>query len=323
MTETYRAMLCRRLGPPELLEDAQLPRRGLQPGEVRVAIRAAGINFPDLLQIAGEYQHKPSLPFVPGFEAAGEIVETAPDVKEEYKAGDAVILRLRGGGYAEEAVTRAETLLPKPDDWSFEEAAAFPVAAITAWTALVQRGRLRAGETLLVLGAGGGTGLAAVTLGARLGARVVAVASSEDKRGAAREAGATLCLDPAQPDWWRDVRADVVFDPVGGALFDQAFRALAPAGRWLVIGFAGGASPAPAANRLLLREVELIGVRAGEQGRRNPAAGAEQEKALRAWLVSSQGRPRLGAVYQLDQAGAALRRLADRMATGKIVLRVG
>jgi NADPH2:quinone reductase len=124
------------------------------------------------------------------------------------------------------------------------------------------------------------------------------------------------------------VQADVVFDPVGGALFDQAFRAVAPAGCWLVIGFAGGASPAPAANRLLLREAELIGVRAGEQGRRNPAAGVEQEKALRDWLVSrpsirSEGRPRLGAVYRLDQAGAALRCMADRMATGKIVLRVG
>lgn len=321
MTETYRAMLCRRLGPPEVLEQAQLARRRLQSGEVRVAIRAAGINFPDLLQIAGKYQHKPAMPFVPGFEAAGEIVEIAPDV-EGCKAGDAVILRLRGGGYAEEAVTKAATLLPKPEAWSFEEAAAFPVAAITAWTALVQRGRLRAGETLLVLGAGGGTGLAAVSLGVTLGARVIAVASSAEKREAAREAGATLCLDPARPDWWRDVRADVVFDPVGGALFDQAFRALAPAGRWLVIGFAGGASPAPAANRLLLREAELIGVRAGEQGRRDPVAGAEQEAALRAWLVSSQGRPRLGAVYQLDQAGAALRRMADRMATGKIVLRV-
>lgn len=327
MTGRYRAMLCRRLGPPEVLEEAWLTRRDLQPGEARVAIRAAGINFPDLLQIAGEYQHKPSMPFVPGFEAAGEIVEIAPDV-EGYKPGDEVILRLRGGGYAEEAVAKAATLLPKPDGWSFEEAAAFPVAAITAWTALVRRGRLRGGETLLVLGAGGGTGLAAVSLGVTLGARVIAVASSAEKRGAAREAGAMLCLDPAQPDWWRDVRADVVFDPVGGALFDQAFRALAPAGRWLVIGFAGGASPAPAASRLLLREAELIGVRAGEQGRRDPAAGAEQEKALREWLVSSpsiggERRPRLGAVYQLDQAGAALRRMADRMATGKIVLRVG
>lgn len=327
MTETYRAMICRRLGPPEVLEEAQLARRGLQPGEARVAIRAAGVNFPDLLQVAGDYQHKPPLPFVPGLEAAGEIVEMAPDVKG-YKAGDPVILRLRGGGYAEEAVVKAATLLPKPDHWSFEEAAAFPVAAITAWTALVQRGRLQAGETLLVLGAGGGTGLAAVSLGVTLGARVIAVASSAEKREAARQAGATLCLDPAQPDGWRDVRADVVFDPVGGALFDQAFRALAPAGRWLVIGFAGGEAPRPAANRLLLREAELIGVRAGEQGRRDPAAGAEQEKALQEWLIGSpsvsrEGRPRLGAVYQLDQAGAALRRMAERQAIGKIVLRVG
>lgn len=327
MTETYRAMVCRRLGPPEVLEGAQLARRGLQPGEVRVAIRAAGVNFPDLLQVAGEYQHKPPLPFVPGLEAAGEIVETAADVSG-YKPGDAVILRLRGGAYAEEAVVKAATLLRKPEDWSFEEAAAFPVGAVTAWTALVYRGRLQPGETLLVLGAGGGTGLAAVSLGASLGARVIAVASSAEKRAIAQSVGAGLSLDPAQPDWWQDVRADVVFDPVGGALFETAFRALAPGGRWLVIGFAGGAVPSPPANRLLLREAELIGVRAGEQGRRDPAAGAEQEKALREWLISSpsvgsQGRPRLGAVYQLDQAGAALRRMAERQAIGKIVLRVG
>ncbi|MFN4310634.1 MAG: NADPH:quinone oxidoreductase family protein [Ferrovibrio sp.] len=321
MTDQYRAMICRRLGPPEVLEQAWLTRRALQPGEVRVAIRASGINFPDLLQIAGEYQHKPPMPFVPGLEAAGDIIEAAPDVTG-WAPGDAVILRLRGGGYAEEAIVRAASLLSKPADWSYEEAAAFPVAAATAWTALVQRGHLRAGETLLVLGAGGGTGLAAVTLGTRLGARVVAVASSAEKRAVAQSAGADLCLDPAQPDWWRDVRADVVFDPVGGALFDLAFRALAPGGRWLVVGFAAGDVPRPAANHLLLREAELIGVRAGEQGRRNPIAGVEQEQGLRNLLVGGQWRPRLGAIYQLDQAGAALRRMAQRQVTGKLALRI-
>ncbi|WP_300298109.1 NADPH:quinone oxidoreductase family protein [Ferrovibrio sp.] len=322
MTGRYRAMVCRRLGPPEVLEEAWLARRGLQPGEVRVAIRAAGINFPDLLQVAGEYQHKPSMPFVPGFEAAGEIVETAPDVSS-WRTGDPVILRLRGGGYAEEAIATASTLLPKPAGWSYEEAAAFPVAAATAWTALVQRGRLRASEILLVLGAGGGTGLAAVSLGVTLGARVIAVASSAEKRAAAQTAGAASCLDPASPDWWRGVTADAVFDPVGGVLFEQAFRALAPGGRWLVVGFAGGTPPRPAANRLLLREAELIGIRAGEQGRRDPSAGMLQDAALRDWLVSGQGRPRLDVVYRLGEAGTALRRLSERQVTGKLVLRIG
>lgn len=313
---SYRAMLCRRLGPPEVLELAELPREALKPGEVRIAIHAAGVNFPDLLQVAGEYQHKPPLPFVPGFEAAGEVIETASDL---WHTGDAVLLRGQGT-YAEEMVARAEALLPKPADWSYEEAAAFPVAASTAWVSLIPRGRLQPGETLLVLGAGGGTGLAAVTLGARLGARVVAVASSSDKRDAALQAGAAQAIDPAQAGWESGVQADAVFDPVGGDIFATAWKALKPGGRWLVVGFAAGAIPKPPANRLLLKEAELIGVRAGEQGRRNPAAAKALEAGLKDLLVSGQGRPRLGAVYRLDEAAAALRQIGERKAVGKLVL---
>jgi NADPH2:quinone reductase len=322
MTGSYRAMLCRRLGPPEVLEAALLPRRALGPGEVRVAVRAAGVNFPDLLQVAGNYQHKPPLPFVPGFEAAGEVVETAGDVRG-CSAGDAVLLR-GTAAYAAEMVVPAAALLPKPAGWSWPEAAAFPVAASTAWMALLWRGRLRPGETLLVLGAGGGTGLAAVALGARSGAQVVAAASSPDKRRAAEAAGATASLDPASPGWETAVQADVVFDPVGGTLFATAWRALKPGGRWLVIGFAGGEIPRPPANRLLLKEAELIGVRAGEQGRRDPAAGRALKAGLRDWLVGGErARPLIGGVYRLDEAAAALRQLADRKAVGKLVLNPG
>lgn len=318
---TYRAMLCRRLGPPEGLELAALPRQPLQDGEVRISVRAAGVNFPDLLQVAGEYQHKPPLPFVPGFEAAGEIIETTSD---RWRIGDAVLLR-GTGGYAEEMVAPASALLPKPAAWSWEEAAAFPVAASTAWVALIWRGRLTAGETLLVLGAGGGTGLAAVALGARNGARVVAVASSAEKRAAAQAAGAAECIDPAREGWEKSVQADAVFDPVGGEIFNTAWRALKPGGRWLVVGFAGGSMPQPPANRLLLREAELIGVRAGEQGRRNPAAAKALDQGLRDWLVgpysiSGERGPLVGTVYRLDEAGTALRQLADRKAVGKLVL---
>jgi NADPH2:quinone reductase len=325
VTETYRAMLCRRLGPPEGLELAELPRQPVPPGHVRVVVRAIGVNFPDLLQVAGDYQHKPPLPFVPGFEAAGEIVETAADATG-WNGGDAVILRCRGS-YAEEIVAPAASLLRKPADWSWDEAAAFPVAAATAWVALRWRGRLQAGETLLVLGAGGGTGLAAVTLGAQSGAQVIAVASTPEKRAAAQQAGAALCIDPATEGWEKTVQADAVFDPVGGALFDTAWRGLKPGGRWLVIGFAGGGIPRLPANRLLLKEAELIGVRAGEQGRRDPALAQALEDGLRDWLAGSVGgqrcRPLVGAVYRLDEAGAALRQLADRNAVGKLVLRTG
>lgn len=321
MTDSYRAMLCRRLGPPEVLEPASLPRPALQPGEVRIRIRAAGVNFPDLLQVAGEYQHKPPLPFVPGFEAAGNIIEAGASVAG-WQPGDAVILRLRGGGYAEEAVVPADSLLRKPPGWSYEEAAAFPVAASTAWVALVPRGRLQAGEHLLVLGAGGGTGLAAVTLGRKLGATITAVASSAEKREAAMAAGAAQAVDPATADWTA-VKADAVFDPVGAPLFDAAWRALAPGGRWLVVGFAGGDPPRLPANRLLLREGELIGVRAGEQGRRDLAAAIRLQDALETWLVGGDGRPRLGGVYRLEDAGTALRAIAGRSAVGKLVLQAG
>lgn len=314
---SYRAMLCRRLGAPEVLELGELSRAALKPGEVRIAIRAAGVNFPDLLQVAGEYQHKPPLPFVPGFEAAGDVIETASDL---WHVGDAVLLRGQGC-YAEEMVAKDTMLLPKPADWSYEEAAAFPVAASTAWVSLIPRGRLQAGETLLVLGAGGGTGLAAVTLGAELGARVIAIASSPEKRTAALEAGAAEAIDPAQAGWENNVQADAVFDPVGGDIFATAWRGLKPGGRWLVVGFAGGAIPKPPANRLLLKEAELIGVRAGEQGRRNPAAAKALDQGLRDWLVGGQGRPRIGAVYRLDEAAAALRQIGERKAVGKLVLR--
>lgn len=321
MTESYRAILCSQLGPPEQLAFVTLPRPPLGSGELRVRVCAAGVNYPDLLQVAGLYQHKPPLPFVPGFEAAGEIVETGAAVTG-WKAGDAVLLRTRGGAYAEEIVAASDMLLPKPAEWSWEEAAAFPVAAATAWVALVPRGRLKAGETLLVLGAGGGTGLAAVSLGARLGARVIAVGSSAAKRAAAQAAGAARSLDPALAGWPADVKADVVFDPVGGTLFEAAWKALAPGGRWLVVGFAGGEAPKPAANRLLLREAELIGIRAGEQGRRNPAAARELDAALKEWLVGGDraARPQIGGVYRLEDAAQALRLVADRRAVGKLVL---
>lgn len=322
MTQSYRAMLVRRLGPPDVLESVELPRQPLRTGEVRVAVRAAGVNFPDLLQVAGEYQHKPPLPFVPGFEAAGQIIETAADVAG-WRTGDAVLLR-GTSAYAEELVAPAAALWPKPANWSWVQAAAFPVCASTAWIALLWRGRLQQGETLLVLGAGGGTGLAAVSLGVMLGARVVAVASSPEKRAAAQQAGAAHCIDPAAEGWEKTVQADLVFDPVGGEMFDTAWRALKPCGRWLVVGFAGGSFPRPPANRLLLKEAELIGIRAGEQSRRRPAAAKALDQGMRDWLISGErGRPLIAGVYRLDEAAIALRQLADRKAAGKLVLQTG
>lgn len=328
----YRAMLCHRLGPPAGPEAAdfamaELPRAALKPGQVRVGVQAAGVNFFDALMLRGEYQFKPPLPFVPGAEAAGIVLEAAAD-SGNWRPGDAVLLQYRLGAFAEEIVVPGEALLRKPDAYSFAEAAAFPVGATTAWGALVARGDLRAGENLLVLGAGGGMGLAAVALGARLGANVFALASSAEKRQAALDAGASITLDPSDADWLQKLRTgtggmQVIFDPVGGAISQQALRALAPQGRYLVVGFAAGEAPRFAANRLLLSEAAIIGVRAGEQVRRNPALAAPMRQALQDWLTSDAGRPLIGAILPLENANEALLRLAQRQVLGKLVLRIG
>ncbi len=326
----YRAMQCRKLGPPEGPEPAefalaQLPRESLPPGHVRVGLHAAGVNFFDALMLRGEYQFKPPLPFVPGAEAAGIVLEAAPGSR--WQPGDAVLLQCRLGAFAEELVAPEHALLRKPEGYSFAEAAAFPVGAMTAWGALAARGGLQAGEKLLVLGAGGGMGLAAVALGARLGAEVFALASTAEKRQAALQAGAVLALDGNDPDWPRQLKAaggmDMAFDPVGGATTSLALRALAPQARYLLVGFAAGEPPRIAANRLLLNETALIGVRAGEQVRRNPALAAPLRQALQDWLVSGAGRPLVGGILPLERANEALLRLAHRQVLGKLVLAIG
>lgn len=328
----YRAMQCRKLGPlegPEAAEFAlaQLPRESLPPGHVRVGLRAAGVNFFDALMLRGEYQFKPPLPFVPGAEAAGIVLEAAPGSR--WQAGDAVLLQCRLGAFAEELVAPEHALLRKPEGYSFAEAAAFPVGAMTAWGALAARGGLQAGEKLLVLGAGGGMGLAAVALGSRLGAEVFALASSAEKHQAALQAGAKLALNSNDPDWPRQLKAatgggvDLAFDPVGGAATGHALRALAPQARYLLVGFAAGEPPRIAANRLLLNETALIGVRAGEQVRRNPALAAPLRQAMQDWLVSGVGRPLIGGILPLEQANEALLRLAQRQVLGKLVLAIG
>lgn len=326
---SYRVLHCVRLGAPEdVLEFADRPRGPVPPGHVRVRVRAAGVNFPDLLMLAGEYQHKPPLPFIPGFEAAGDILEAAPDVAA-WQPGMAVLVHCRTGAFAEELVAPVSALLPKPAHYSYEQAAAFPVAANTAWAGLVARGDLRRGERLLVLGAGGGTGMAAVALGAQLGARVIAVASSAAKRQAARQAGAEITLDSGNPDWPRELLAltadhgsDVVFDPVGGAAFHAAWKTVAPNGRYLVIGFASGERPSLPANKLLLRGAALIGVRAGEQLRRQPALEPLMRHNLSNWLVSGQGRPLVSEIHPFNRAARAISRLGQRQAVGKLVLRI-
>ncbi|MET0709580.1 MAG: NADPH:quinone oxidoreductase family protein, partial [Tardiphaga sp.] len=245
-----RAVVCRTLGPPEGLRVEEFASLPLQAGQVRVAVRAAGINFPDILMGAGTYQLKPELPFTPGMEVAGDVVEIAADV-QGISLGDRVIAKLRHGGYADEIVVTPAQLTPLPSTFDYAEGATFLAAHGTAYHALVDRARIRPGETLLVHGAGGGVGLAAVELGKLLGATVIAAASSEAKLAVARARGADHGVLYGAGPFRDEVKrltggrgVDVVFDPVGGAVFEQSLRCIAWGARLLVIGFTGGMSVA-------------------------------------------------------------------------------
>jgi NADPH2:quinone reductase len=324
---TYRAVLCRELGPPERLEIAALPRAQLASGTVRVSIKAAGINFPDWLMVQGLYQYKAELPFVPGMEAAGLISEIAPDVTS-FSPGDKVMVRMRTGAFAEEAVVPADQILPLASTFSFEQGATFLAAHTTAYHALKTRAEMQPGQSLLVLGAAGGVGLAAVEIGKLLGAGVIAAASTSEKLALAQKAGADDLLNYTQSRIEDEVRrltggrgVDIVFDPVGIAQ-ENALRCLAWGGKLLVVGFAGGQIPFYAANRILLRGCSVIGVRAGEAGRHDPDMRRREHSELCALAEQGRIRPHVSEVYPLEQCAVALRRLAGRQALGRIALMV-
>jgi NADPH:quinone reductase len=324
----YRAVICEALGPPSSLQLRRLPRAALGPGTVRVAIKAAGVNFPDVLMVQGLYQHRPELPFVPGFEVAGIVTEVAPDVRE-IAVGDKVIAGMRTGGYAEEAIVPAGRLTPMPGGFSFAEAATFLVAHTTAHHGLETRAKLAAGETLLVLGAAGGVGLAAVQVGKAMGARVLAAASSPEKLEVAARHGADATIDYGTERVEDGVKrltsgngVDVVLDPVGIAQ-ESALRCLAHGGRLLIAGFAGGAIPQYAANRILLRGASVIGVRAGEAGRKDAAMRQRELEDLLALASRGLVRPFVSASFPLERFAEAMALLANRRAIGRIALETG
>ena len=323
-----QAIVCRELGPPQVLrlEDVDPPEMG--PGQVRVAIRAAGINFPDVLMVAGGYQHKPPLPFVPGMEAAGEVIETAADV-DGWRPGDKVIVRVRPGAFAEQAVATPEQLLPMPAGYSFVQGAAFIVGNVTAYHALVDRGRLRAGETALIHGAAGGVGLAAVRLAKLLGAQVIATGGSDAKLEAVKAAGADHVINVAAGGFREQVKAltggagaDVIYDPVGGDVFDESLRCINWGGRMLVVGFADGRIPEIPANYPLLKGCAVIGLRAGEHARRDPAAGRRNIETLLRHAEAGELTPHVHDVLPLARAAEALQMIVDRQVVGKLVLSV-
>ena len=321
-----RAVLCRDLGPPESLSLVELPPTPLGPGEARVRLEACGVNFPDTLTVLGKYQHKPPLPFIPGVESAGTIVELAPGLAS-WRIGQAVITRQRTGGYAEEIVLPAERLVVLPAGFDFAEGATLLVGAITAYHALAQRAKLGAGERLLVHGAAGGVGLAAVEIGKLLGAEVIATASTAEKLAVARRRGADHLVDYTKEDFVEAVRrltdgagVDVVYDPVGGEVLVQSLRAIAWGGRVLVIGFAGGDIPALAANRILLKGATVMGVRAGESGRHDPALRQAALDAVLAYAAAGHLRPHISHRLPLARFAEAMRLLMERRAIGRVAL---
>ncbi|GAC1496221.1 MAG: NADPH:quinone oxidoreductase family protein [Bradyrhizobium sp.] len=322
-----KAVVCRELGPPERLRLESFASSPLKPGEVRVAVHAAGINFPDILMAAGEYQLKPELPFTPGVEAAGEVAEV--NGVAGLAIGDRVIVKLRHGAYADEAVVTPSQLTPLPSNFDYAEGATFLAAHGTAYHALIDRGQLQRGEVLLVHGAGGGVGLAAVEIGKLLGATVIAAASSEDKLAVARAKGADHAVLYGREPFRDAVKritdgrgADVVFDPVGGAIFEDSLRCIAWGARLLVIGFTGGIGLART-NLLMIKGASVLGVRAGEAVRKNPALGEVRIKALLQWADEGKIRPHISHRLPLQDCAQAMRLLIDRKAIGRVALLMG
>ena len=324
-----KAVVCKQFGPPDSLVVEELPSPRAGPGEVVLSVKAASVNFPDVLIIQNKYQFKPPLPFSPGSELAGVVKETGAGV-EGFKPGDKVIAFTTYGAFAEEVKTEAARLLPLPQGMDFATGAAFLLTYGTSDHALRDRGALRAGETLLVLGAAGGVGLAAIDIGKALGARVIACASSEDKLAVCRSHGADEGINYATEDLRSRIKAltdgrgvDVVYDPVGGPYSEAAFRSLAWRGRLLVVGFAAGDIPKLPLNLALLKGASLVGVFWGDFTRREPRQFAESVRQLGEWYRQGKVRPHVSQTFPLEKAAEALKLMAARQVKGKVVLTVG
>jgi len=324
-----KALLCKQFGPPEslVLEEVPSPKPG--EGEVVLTVKAASVNFPDVLIIQNKYQFKPPLPFSPGSELAGVVKEVGAGVTN-VKPGDRVIAFTTYGAFAEEAKTDATRLLPMPPSMDFPSAASFILTYGTTDHALRDRAQLQAGETLLVLGAAGGVGIAAIEIGKALGARVIACASSEEKLAVCREHGADETINYVADDLREHLKAltaghgvDVIYDAVGGPYTEPAFRSIAWRGRHLVIGFAAGDIPRLPLNLPLLKGASVVGVFWGDFTRREPQGLARSAHQLVRWFEEGRLKPHVSATFPLEKAAEAMNLLASRKAKGKVVVRIG
>jgi NADPH2:quinone reductase len=324
-----RAVLCEVLGDPSVLKIADLPVPEPKAGEALIRVRAAALNFPDVLMVAGGYQHKPDLPFIPGMEAAGEVAALGPGVTG-WAVGTRVMFGKRPGCFAEYAVVPADSSpMTVPDGWSFAEGAAWRVGATTAYNALVHRAGLRKREVLLVHGATGGVGMAAVQLGKHLGAQVIATGGDDAKLEVVRAQGADFVINYRDTDFVPLVKdlsdgrgADVIYDPVGGSTFERSLRCAAFGARLLVIGFTSGDPSALKSNHILIKCLSVIGVRAGEHARRHKAFADDYGRELPRLAALGVMRPHISHRFPLERVVDAMRVIQERKVVGKAVLEI-
>jgi len=325
-----RAVVMRAFGPCETAEVVELPDPEPGPGEIVVGMRAAGVNYPDLLVVEGRYQHKPPLPFTPGKELAGEVLAIGWEVTN-FVAGDRVMVQVEYGAFAERVTAREAQCLEIPDEMPFDDAASMGLVYQTAWFALRERARFQSGDTVLVNGATGGVGLATIQLVKALGGTAVAGVTTPSKADAAVEAGADHVIDLAVPDLRDGLRAqvhavtggkgvDICIDMLGGDPFDAAMRALAWCGRMVVVGFAAGRIPEIKANYLLVKNIEVSGLQWSDYRDRTPRRMAEAQSEIFRLYLEGRLKPAIMARLPLERAGEALAMIRDRKVTGKIVL---
>jgi NADPH2:quinone reductase len=321
-----KAVLCKELGPPEKLVVEDVPSLKAAKGQVVVSVKAAGVNFPDTLIIQGKYQFKPEPPFSPGGEVAGVIKEVGEGVTA-FKPGDRVIASSTWGGFAQELATEADRLVRMPNQMDFVSASAFVLTYGTSYHALKDRAQIQAGETLLVLGASGGVGLAAIQLGKVMGARVIAAASSDAKLAVCKENGADELINYASDDLRARVKTitagrgvDVVYDPVGGQYSEPALRDMAWNGRFLVVGFAAGDIPKIPLNLALLKGCSIVGVFWGAFTRNEADKNRRNNEELMQLFVAGKIKPHIHATYPLERAAEALNEVLYKRVSGKVVL---
>lgn len=323
-----KAIICKAWGTPETLVFTDVPEPKLGPDDIRIGVHACGLNFADTLLIQGKYQVKPPLPFSPGLEAAGEILEVGANV-QQFEVGQRVSAQCGYGGFAEQVVVPANVAWQIPANMSYETAAAFTVAYGTSHIALEHRGQLQPGEVLLVHGAAGGVGLTAVEIGKLMGATVIATASTPEKLAIAQKAGADHLINYRTEDFRLRVKeltngkgADVIYDPVGGDVFDQSVRCINWEGRLLVIGFAAGRIPKLPVNLALVKNISIVGVFWGAYAQRDPAILVNSLQTLMAWYAEGKLHPHVSKTFPLAETAIAMEHLLKRKSTGKIVINV-